>query len=387
MKILDRYILKTFLVSLVIVLAAMMGLALLMDLLFNMQKFYDFGGTEQKAGFWTILSGVGGYYFYKSFDYFQMLMAPSILVAAAASFVRLGRARELTGIKAAGVSLYRVMWPMILVALVLDGFYIANQEIIIPSIADQLSRNPNDLEVRKEFAVEFVRDEHNNMLYAPVFDPKTCEMLPQVKQSENGTFTYLARVRIFLRDSKYLPRGTVEAERARWDPKAHGWRLVNGVRLPPMKKDNLLVDRVPEGPEGDPVDFYGTNIGPDEIRRHRASDFHRYMSYAELGALAQDPMRGNRRQLQVALHDHVTNPILNILLLLLGLPFVAGREDRNYFVGIGIAMGLVIGLFALTFAATAFGNAGHIWSPLLAAWLPVMIVLPASVLSMEALKT
>jgi len=90
--------------------------------------------------------------------------------------------------------------------------------------------------------------------------------------------------------------------------------------------------------------------------------------------------------LQVTMHEHVTSPILNILLLLLGLPFVAGREDRNYFASVGIAMGLVVGVFVLTFTATAFGNTGHI-SPLLAAWIPVFVVLPASILSMEALRT
>ena len=97
-------------------------------------------------------------------------------------------------------------------------------------------------------------------------------------------------------------------------------------------------------------------------------------------------MRGNRRQLQVAMHQHVTQPILNLLVLLLGLPFVAGREERNYFASIGIALALFVGVYIVSFAATAFGNTGHI-SPLLAAWFPIFLVLPASILSMESLRT
>ena len=65
---------------------------------------------------------------------------------------------------------------------------------------------------------------------------------------------------------------------------------------------------------------------------------------------------------------------------------MAGRDDRNYFTNIGIAIALAIGVFALNFACTALGNGGHL-SPLLAAWLPVFILLPASVISMEALRT
>jgi len=400
-KILDRYILQTFLVSLVIVMAAMMGLSLLLDLFFNVNKFIDLSVATQKAGFGALLTGIGNYYFYKAFDYFQMLLAPALLVAAAASMVRLNRSREITGLKAAGVSLYRILWPMIVVALILDGFYLANQEIIIPRIAVELSRSPEDLNVRETFSVEFVRDEHNNIIYAPKYDPVAQEMLaerfaerdakdPVIDDARARQLIEEAnppRVRVFLRDSRYQARGTIEARRALWDARAHGWRLEEGLRKAPGPiKDPIPLDRLPAGPEGDPVDFYATNVGPLEIERHRASDFHRYMAYGELKALAQDPMRGNRRQLQVALHQHVTGPLLNVLLLLLGLPFIAGREDRNYFVSIGIAVVLVIGVFVLTFASTAFGRSGHLL-PITAAWLPVLVVLPASIVSMEGLKT
>jgi lipopolysaccharide export system permease protein len=401
MRILDRYVLQTFLVSLLIVMAAMMGLALLLDLFFNVNKFMDLSAATEKAGFGALLAGIINYYFYKAFDYFQMLMAPAVLVAAAASLVRLNRSREITGIKAAGVSLYRIMWPMIVIALILDGFYILNQEVIIPRIAAELSRSPEDLSIHEAFSVEFVRDENNNIIYAPKYDPVTRQMLAERPDNRDRHSLIIddararklieeanpPRVRIFLRDSQYQARGTIEALRASWDPAAHGWRLQDGIRKPPGPiKEPVPLDRLPPAPEGDRIDFYATNIGPTEIERHRNSDFYRYMAHGELKALATDPMRGNRRQLQVAMHQHVTGPILNVLLLLLGLPFVAGREDRNYFASIGIAVGLVVGVFVLTFASTAFGNAGHIL-PITAAWVPVLIVLPSSILSMEALRT
>jgi len=385
MKILDRYILQTFMLSLAISLAALMGIVLILDLVLNVNKLFNLSAVAHVTGFWSIFVNLLGYYFYKMFDYFQWIAAPAILVAAAASLVRLNRSRELVGVKAAGVSLYRVMWPMIAVALVLDAFYIVNQELILPAISIQLARSPDDLEIRKEFPVDFIRDENNNILYAPLYDPKTKEMRSEARIKDDGTLLYLARVRIFRRDSRFQPLGTIEAEKATWDPKAGGWRLTGGVRLPPLKEPSLL-DRLPEGPEGDPVDFYSSNVGPPQIQRHRASDFYRYMAYGELRALAEDPMRSNRQALQVNMHQHVTGPIMNLLLLLLGLPFVAGRDDRNYFTSIGVAIGLVIGVYAITFAATAFGNQGHVGA-LLAAWLPVFIVLPASLLSMEALRT
>ena len=385
MKILDRYILTTFLVSLAICLAAIMGLALLLDFSFNRNKFLDLASETEQAGLWALLAGIADYYFYRAFHYFQLLAAPALLVSAAASMVRLNRTRELTSIKAAGVSLYRVMWPMILVALILDGFYLVNQEYIIPGISVQLARDPDDLAVQENFPIDFVRDEHNNIIYAPTYDPNAQEMRAEKKVFEDGSVIFPARVRIFQRDSKYEALGTIEAENAKWDGARGRWVFTNGIKLPPIEKATLI-NRIPTGPEGEPQKDYYTNIGPRQLLRHRASDFYRYMSYAELKSLAEDPMRGNRRQLQVEMHQHVTGPILNILVLLLGMPFVAAREDRSYVVSIAVATSLFIGVFAVRFVSTAFGNAGHV-GPLLAAWLPIFIVLPASILSMEALRT
>ena len=379
MKVLDRYILKTFVVSLFIVMAAMMGIALLLDLFFNYKQLLHTTPAAHQAGFWSLLWGIGNFYFYKSFSYFQLLAAPSLQVAAAAALVRLHRGRELVGIKAAGISLYRVMWPMIALSLVVDGFYVLNQEVIIPSIAVELSRTLDDLEVHKEFAVEFVRDDIN-IIYAPKYLPDKQEMVGIDRLMPDGSRVLAAHILIWLRNPKFEARATIEADSAQWDPKQSGWRLTNGLRRM-AKSDSALIERVPTGPEGVPVDFYASKVGPRELQRHRIADFYRFMSYSELSALVDDPMRGNRRQLQVTLHQHVTSPIMNILILLLGLPFVTGREDRNYFTSIGISIVLVIGIFALTFAATAFGSAGHI-SPLLAAWIPIFVVLPAAILSM-----
>ena len=139
MKILDRYILKTFLLSLLISLAALMGIVLVLDLAINANKLLNLSTAGRVTGFWAIFASILDYYFYKLFDYFQWTASPAILVAAAASLVRLNRSRELIGIKAAGVSLYRVMWPMIVVALALDGFYIADYGITTGKEKDELA--------------------------------------------------------------------------------------------------------------------------------------------------------------------------------------------------------------------------------------------------------
>ncbi len=385
MKLLDRYILTTYLVSLLIVAAAVTGGVVLLDMSLSINKFLDLKAESEAAGFGTMLARMADYHFHRSLFFFKYWAALALLVAAAAAMVRLHRTRELTGMKAAGVSLYRVLWPVIAVGLVVNGLFIVNQEFVLPGMAAELARDPDDLEAVQEFPVEFVRDERNNILYAPIYDPATQTMRAKKKVFEDGRVSFLARVRIFERDSSYQAGRTIEAEAATWDPRLGAWRLKGGVRLPPLKGASVL-ERVPHDAEGEPCDLYYTNVGPEEILRHRTSDYYRYMSYGELKALARDPMVGNRLQVEVAMHQHVTQPILNLLILLLGLPFVAGRDDRRYLVGMGLAVILVIGVFLVWFIATFFGNAGHV-PPIWAAWIPVFLVLPPSILSLEMMKT
>ena len=44
---------------------------------------------------------------------------------------------------------------------------------------------------------------------------------------------------------------------------------------------------------------------------------------------------------RVMIHSRILQPLLDIMLLFLGLPLVAARDNRNVFVAIGLCMGLV----------------------------------------------
>ncbi len=386
MKLLDRYIVTTYLASLLIVLGALLGIAIVLHLFVNVGEFMEAETTDEALSFWQVVGNVATYYGYQSFDFFRMLAGPSLLIAAAATFVRFHRGHELVGMKAAGISLYRIMWPMVVVALAAVGFSIINQEHIIPRIATQLARDPDDLGEADQYDVDFVRDAHNNIIYAPRFVPKAGEMRAvPAPPGPTGEPAFRARVRIFLRDSRNRPTGVIEAERALWHGDRGEWELVGGRKFLPVATTAML-DRPPPPDRGLPVASYATNVGPELIRRQREHDFYKYLSFNELRALTADPKRGSSRALHVAMHQHATSPILMVLALLLGLPFVAGREDTNYFASIGIALALQVAVFAVTFASTAFGGAGHV-DPLLAAWIPVFVVLPAAVVSMEALRT
>ena len=78
------------------------------------------------------------------------------------------------------------------------------------------------------------------------------------------------------------------------------------------------------------------------------------------------------------IHSRIVQPFSDIALLLLGLPLVAARDNRNVFVAIGMCVGLV-GLFYLVSIACQQLGSNMLISPALAAWSPLMVFVPASV--------
>ncbi|MBV8780046.1 MAG: hypothetical protein JO353_01500, partial [Phycisphaerae bacterium] len=75
MKILDRYVLRSFLVNYIIALAVLLGLYIVLDMVFNFDELVDVRGTTAQgaAGVVQIIRGIVDFYFYQSFLIFAHL--------------------------------------------------------------------------------------------------------------------------------------------------------------------------------------------------------------------------------------------------------------------------------------------------------------------------
>ena len=90
MKLIDRYIIRAFLVNYLIAMGVLVSLFILIDLLVNFDEFAD-----TSDGILSVLRGVASYYGYNSFLYFSWLAGAITLVAAAFTLGRLVRDNEL----------------------------------------------------------------------------------------------------------------------------------------------------------------------------------------------------------------------------------------------------------------------------------------------------
>jgi lipopolysaccharide export system permease protein len=105
------------------------------------------------------------------------------------------------------------------------------------------------------------------------------------------------------------------------------------------------------------------------------SAWQRNSSTFELISGLQNPSLEYAADVRVAVHARMVQPMLDITLLLLGLPVVLARESRNIFFSAGICVAIVAGFFLVVLVCHSLGSSFLI-QPSLAAWCPLLVFAP-----------
>lgn len=372
MKILDRYILRAFLTNYVIALAVMIGLYVLLDLFVNIDEFTK---LQSDSKFQTAAKIID-YYGYNLFLYFSQLAGTILLVAACCTLGRLHRTNELTAILATGTSLFRVAAPVVIASLFMNALWFFDQEVIIPRIADKLSRKHGDIEGRYSFSVWFRPDRDNALVSANQFHPRAREM---------------RGVLIMKRDARGRMTEVIRADRAPWDEERGLWHLERGTRIRFAPESSVDAQAGPAGVVTDelggvPVSEYPSDLTPKELALQQATMWTHFLSLPEIERLQERFAESGTTEFIKLKHQRLTVIFVNMILLCLGVPFFLNRERPSILVAGGKCI-LICGMcYVVTFICQNVGVGAGI-NPALPAWLPVLIFGPVAVVSMDGIKT
>lgn len=378
--------LKGFAFSFLVVYVSMVGLTVMVDMVVNIDEFLKGGVEERAISGWALLSHVAGYYFFRLFEYFQWLCGAAMLVGGAFAVARLNKHNELVAFKASGVSVYRLLAPIFAAGAVVSAIYVVNQEIIIPGIIDRLVAERSTRKLTSGFEIKYVRDSNNALISAPVYLPRDGTLSSRTGYGLDGkTVVSRTPIQIVLRSPQDETLAIIEAERAVYDARRHGWVLVNGLRRDISQKD-IGDEFETVDPPPTPVDFFATDMDPQSLRRQERRGSFRYLSFDQLRDLLRESALTNPAEYEVVMHQHFSKPILNLVILMLGLPFVIGREGKSYFISIMICIGLFVLVLGAEQAAVDFAAGGH-FAPILGAYLPVLVFTPLGVVCLDAIRT
>ncbi|OPX25107.1 MAG: hypothetical protein B1H04_00660 [Planctomycetales bacterium 4484_123] len=245
MKTFDRYVVKNFLISVALCFVVLMALRIVADLAVYMDEFTEktAGGPEKSAT--AVLEEIGIYYGYQSLVYFRQLSGVIIVTAAAFTLAWMNHTNELTALLASGVSLHRVLLPVVIAAVLLNVLVVADSELLIPPNKDRLVRSPDNVRGKAPFQIRLVSDNHENIWYAGRYLPKEQRLLKPL---------------ILLRDDQLAYAGHLTAPQARYDPQ-QGWVFSAD---PPAGPDDVRLHLV-GAPAAATAAFFPTNFGPEKI--------------------------------------------------------------------------------------------------------------------------
>ncbi len=389
MKLIDRYVAISFLKNYLISFLVLVGLYVVMDMIFNFDELVEATSAPQRivegappsalitAAHFAVY--VADFYFYQVFVYFKHLSGVIPVAAAGFTLMRMVRFNELTALLASGVPLLRIAMPVVVMALALNGLLWVDQEVVVPSLMEKISRR-HDHGVAGEarsFAIFAMRDDENDALlfagrYYPHARPPRMDFVRILGMADGQ------------------PASHIHADAAMWEPTADGrrgrWRLVQG-------RIDLNLSRDAAAPvRSEVLDFYEGGITPEEIHLHRSGRFVELLSTRRIRQLLERPRSFGQADLLRVVHARGPAQImLNMTLVLLAIACVLTREPQQ----LKTAATRCVLLCGACLGTAFFGQemayfpppglAAH-W-PVLMAWLPVFVFGPLAIWLLDRVRT
>lgn len=365
MKILDRYIAKNFLIGYIIAFCVLIGLRIIIDLFVNLDEFTEHADLGALAVIGNILS----FYALNSLLYFRDFAGMIIVVAAAFSLGKMIHYNELVAVMASGVSLKRVIVPIVLLSFILTGLLIVDQEFLIPPFSDKLVRGQDAIPGEETYDVWFIDDDNGSLICSQRFDVKTSmfhkpTIILRRRKPDTGAWEVIGRI---------------SARSAVYNFKTKKWDLIDGHLIEKGSETGVRS-----------IDSYSSNITPKDIPVMRKSRHITLLSSRQLSALAAQRKKiKDVAQLYSQKHFRITDPLINLIMLMVCLPILVCRDPKSMKTAVMISFATTGACFIVTFICRmlAVEVVFNRVLPELWAWLPVFIFAPIALIELDSMKT
>ncbi len=377
MKIIDRYIMRQFLLNVVILFMVLSLMFVLVDLIVNLDEFIEAGQIrEDQYGGVFIATLLSVFDFYGPLVILMYVYCAGLITVGAMGFTLSGyhRNRELIAVVASGISMYRLASPILVAGIVLSALTLPCQEYLVPRLAPKLMRGQHEVkyETIQSFPIKFASDEQGNLFSAADFE------------AEKGR---LESVTILQRDQNGIGHRRITADQADWVEDKHGWKLWQGYAVSSAMPVETGLDGATLQGEPEPVEFVTTELSPTVLLSKRASNYPSFLPMSQLQAMQQNPAVDiqQRRQITQVIWSRFSLLVLNVLVLVMGLPFFLLRSPANLLLQGIKAAGICLGAWGGGLVMLQVST--EMLPPVVAAWLPVVIYLPVSAFLMLLVET
>lgn len=346
--ILDDYVLREFFVNLALVLATFLLLLLVFTI-------FELLGDILRNGIAPLIVAE---YLVDVSPYFLYNVAPlGILLAVLITLGLMQRSNEITAIKATGISIYRIVTPMLVACSLLAVGLFFSDQLYLPyankrqdALRNMIKGKPAQTFLNPDR--KWIFGQHSNIYYYQLFD------------SERNEF---GRVSVFKFDpATFQLTQRIYAERARWDEHVQQWVCTQGwVR-------DLRGSAIEDYQTFQVSTFAAVSEPPNYFKKEVKQSSE--MNYQELRRYIHDLQQSGFDvvRLRVQLEKKFAFPLIALVMAVLAIPFSLAASRRGAITGVAIAVSIAVVYWTVSGLFEAMGNISEL-PPFLAAWSPDLI--------------
>ena len=346
--ILDDYVLRDFLMNLALVIGTLVVLSLIFtvfellgDILRNQVSIYIVA---------AYLLNVTPYFLYNIAQY-------GVLLAVLITLGLMQRSNEVTAMKATGISIYRIIVPVLVAAMLVSGALFLSDQLYLPHTNKQQDALLNKIKGRPPQTYlnpyrKWIFGQHSTIYYYQVFDSDRNEFGDlSVFQFDPASFHLVSRI---------------YANRADWDERLHRWvcaqgweRSFQGAAI----RDYRTFDVSTFNEVSEPPEYF-----KKEVRQSLE------MNYEQLRRYIHDLQQSGFEvvRLRVQLQKKIAFPVVTFVMGVLAVPFALSAGKRGAMAGVATAIGIAVFYSVVSSLFEAMGNISQL-PPVLAAWAPDVI--------------
>jgi LPS export ABC transporter permease LptG/LPS export ABC transporter permease LptF len=346
--ILDDYVLRGFVLYLAMIIAAFIILLLVFTLFELLGDILRNQVSPLTVG--EYLLNVTPYFLYNTTPL-------SMLLAVLVTFGLLQRSNEITAIKATGISLYRIIVPVLMASMVVAGVLFMSDQLYLPytnkrqdALRNEIKGKPAQTYLRPDR--KWIFGQHSDIYYYQFFDPDR-DVFGGVSVFQFDPHTFQIKHRI-------------AADSAHWSKPIGQWvyekgweRSMNGPAMGNYRKFDVAT--YPELTE--PPPYF-----KKEVKQSSEMNYDELRNYIyDLEQSGFDVIR-----LRVQLQKKIAYPLITLVMAVLAIPFALSTGKRSAVAGIATAIAIGVIYWTISGLFEAMGNLNQL-PPIVAAWSPDLV--------------
>ncbi len=283
----------------------------------------------------------------------------ALLLAAILTFSRLAADSEVTALRSIGVSVFRLVVPVLIFGGLVSLLTFAFNETLVPQsryqasqlLEQTLQQGRSTLQAQNLFYPEYGSDQEiKRLFYARQYDGERMHGLTILDFSQQGVDQ------------------VITANSARWNPRASVWTFMDGtVYLVSADGSYRSVLEFTEQQIKIPRDAMTAKL-PDR----NPSEMTLLEAQQSLKILQRSGDQNAIRRLEVQIQQRYAIPFQGLMVGLIGAGMALRPQRDRSARGFGISIVVIFVYYLLSFVSQALGNSG-VLAPLIAAWSPSAI--------------